>query len=53
VPDVGPEVVEPPQPAALAAPVQPYKRAKRSDDPVQRSCMRVRRRLNQLVLCRW
>jgi hypothetical protein len=28
VPDVGPEVVEPPEPAALAAPVQPYKRAK-------------------------
>jgi hypothetical protein len=23
VPDVGPEVVQPPQPAALAAPVQP------------------------------
>jgi len=28
VPDVGPEVVEPPEPAALAAPVQPYKPAK-------------------------
>ena len=25
VPDVGPKVVEPPEPAALAAPVQPYK----------------------------